>query len=45
MNQRQDVFSLLKYRRRRVIHYVDLFFINDVVMWANKDRDMTIKKT
>ena len=24
-------------------HHVDLFFINDGVMWANKDRDMTIK--
>ena len=24
-------------------HEVDLFFINDGVMWADKDRDMTIK--
>ena len=24
-------------------HHVDLFFINDGVTWANKDRDMTVK--
>ena len=24
-------------------HHVDLFFINDGVMWANKDRDLTVK--
>jgi len=26
-------------------HHVDLFFIDGGVMWANKDRDLTVKTT
>jgi predicted peroxiredoxin len=26
-------------------HHVDLFFIDDGVMWANKDRNLTVKTT